>query len=667
MLALVMRNTRPGFIQKSLPWLVLTVLESAAAAMSIARIVFGPPSPSLPLLLWFQGAVGLFVIYLCMTMFILAPTTKDDARSAKERSQLLFGLSAPFLIIYLLALTLIQFEPNMGSAIISLVCPIQTQPFPIASAALILLAILFIKLSIALLAMANSRQVQIKKAALSADIAIPVAMLLLGILQASVYLVPIGNAFLRFWAIADATALVDSYPVTLTEPHPVAAGSPPYVYDLPLFPLMLRATFALLGHNSAAAHLPAAVWNALFPLSAFLLIKEMTRSRITAVIFATLVSLFPYLRFWVLNLPDPDPFLLTSSCLAAYLYLRALAAPTRHLLWIAAGIMCGILGLARPEGILYSGFFGLGTLLSRPKAKPFILYLLSIGLFLGPMIAVWMINFGFLWPQNYNRTLSLKYAIENYDILNSNGSLEFYRKGLGLSGESALALLLLFLVAVIVGTLLMIANDKRLLAIAIPGIGNTVMIWFANPWIPNTFHFADFFRHASFGIPFLVVTSAYAFHQLYDHLVKRTRLTRMMAFATLLLLAMVIVREGDILANPTLTHRSDQSEATQVLATYTYLSMQDILSHPWPLPDVSYYPDGTVTVAHITTVAWPETALEFFRPLDMAFDANARPFGYASVVAFMMAFAFALLAERYHPSQEMIGGREDRVIAKGRS
>jgi hypothetical protein len=619
-------------------WNFVVVTESIVAALCLGRIAFGPVTKTPSPILWSLCIAIVLSIYLYMDIWSAKAILTSQSGRGRKRL-LIFGSTIPFTIAFASELLLLQFHPEIGDRIWGYMSTIQ--PFPVVAMAIVLEGVFLLKIGAISLAIPEKTE----RAALlsrSADFAAPFAMLLIGILQASVYIIPIGNAFLRFWAIADALTLGVGYPVTLTEPGPMSAGSPPYVYDLPLFPMMLWGVFSLFGHNSAAAYLPSAFFNILFPLSAYLLIREATHSRVVGLLFGSIVSLFPYFRFWVLNLPDPDPMLLTSLCFAGYFYLKALAAPGRWIQWSIAGISAGVLSLARPEGVLYAGCLSLGLLASRPKVRQFGLYSFWLGLFLIPMIATWVINFGFLWPQNYNHTLRLDYPLENYNILESMGALGFYYRGLGLSAEGALIFIALFALSVLLGVLVMAAKNRYLLALAIPGIGNTVMIFFANPYIPNTFHFADFFRHASFGIPLLVLTAAYGLNELYKLLSCRTW-SRGIGYAGLLLLVLVVVREGDILANPTATHRP--GIADQVLTTYTYLSMQDILDHPFQLPQMSYYDQGDVIVAHCTAMDWPDDAINHYKPLDMAFDSQGSPFGYASVPAFLVALCFALLAE----------------------
>ena len=630
-----------GAVPRARFWATVAVLESGSAAAFMALIAFGPFFRSTQPLLWLAGALGAMAAYLCLDLWAIS-SMLSEAVARKGRARLLPWLSTlPLLAGFSTWLALLQFRPSVGGLVWYLLSPIQ--PFPAIAMALLFLSVALLKMAAVSLCLPPRSDLGARLHAGAADAAIPVALLLMGVLQASVYLTPIGNAFLRFWAIADAIPMGIGYPVVHTE----AAGSPPYVYDLPLFPLMLLAAFSLLGHNTATAHLPAAFWNALFPLSLYLLIRAATGSRVAAVVFAALGALFPYLRFWVLNLPDPDPFIMTSLCLAGYLYLRALAAPDRPWRWVGAGLASGVLSLARPEGILYAGFLTVGVLAHRPRPKLLVLFLSALGIFLVPMVAVWLANFGFLWPENYNRTLGMEYPLKNLEILRGTGALRLYQRGLGLDETTGPALLLLFTSAVLLGTLAIAARAPRLLAMALPGIGNSVTIFFANPWIPNTYHFADFFRHASFGIPFLILTSAYAFHLAYRHLLAHRRL-RVVGYLCLLLLVAAVAREGDILANPTETHRPRDHwpPPTQVLTTYTHLSMQDILEHPMPLPTMTYRREGDLVVAYPTFMKWPEDALAHYKPLDMAFESNGRPFGYASVMAFLLALGFALSAER---------------------
>lgn len=174
-----------------------------------------------------------------------------------------------------------------------------------------------------------------------------------------------------------------------------------------------------------------------------------------------------------------------------------------------------------------------------------------------------------------------------------------------------------------------------------PGIGNTVLIVFANPYIPNSYHFADFFRHASFGIPFLMLASAYGFHQAYRWMLARRRLVPL-AYGLLLFLVAIVAREGEIAANPTATHKPG---ATQVLTTYTYLSAEAIARNPMPLPTMTYRWNGEVNVVQPTGITWPDEALDFFKPMDMSFDSRGRPYGYGSLAAVLLALLSALAAE----------------------
>ncbi|MHB0871232.1 MAG: glycosyltransferase family 39 protein [Chloroflexota bacterium] len=628
------------------PWIAASSLEAIVAAFVMGRIAFGPISTSPSRTLWLLGTVAYLALYLGAALWTASPLRSQKHPNSGQAHLLSALATLPFLLLFLLLGLQIQFAPEQAQWLWDLMSPIQ--PFPAIAMATLLLFVWLLKLLIVACLPSHQEGARNRAFSSASDVAIPAALLLVGALQASVYLIPIGNAFLRFWAIADGVASGTPYPVTLTEEGPMSAGSPPYVYDLPLFPLMLQLSFALVGHNSAAAYIPPVVANMLFPLSLYLLIRESTNSRPTALLFSALASLFPYLRFWVLNLPDPDPLLLTSGCLAAFFYLRTWGAPENWRRWAIAGVAGGVLSLARPEGVLYAGFLTLGLMASRPRIKPLVLYLSALALFLVPMVAVWLSNFGFLWPQNYNRTLRLDYPIENYQILKTSGALTFYSRGLGLDEPQALALLVLFCLSVLFGAVAMAFKARRLLAYAIPGIGNTVAIFFANPYIPNTYHFADFFRHDSFGIPFMVATAAYGFHAIYSSLIARRQL-KPLAYLCLALLVAAVIREGDILANPTLTHRPG---ATQALTTYTYLSLEDVLRNTMSLPAMSYYHDGTVTVARLTSMAWPDEALDFFAPLDISFDSQGRPFGYASVVASLVGLCFALLARNPLPRQE---------------
>lgn len=619
--------------------MALAVLESGAAGLFLASLALGPFSfDSADAPLWPALAAVLFGIYLSMALW----TTRSPQHSRGATSGFPWLLSIPFTALFAGGLAVIQVWPELVGRFWFLTSPIQ--PFPILAVALMLMLVLLVKTA-AIARSAPSRAEKRRIYEKAARAAIPAAILTLGLLQATVYILPIGNASLRFWAIADGIFKGQGYPLTLTEPGPISAGSPPYVYDLPLFPLLMKAAFSLLGHNSAAAQLPGVVSSIFFPLSLYLVMRQATRSRVTAIAFSALASLFPFLRIWVLNLPDPDPFFLTSLCFAAYFYLRALDARESTVLWIIAGLASGVASLARPEGVLYVACLGLGILASRPRLKQLALYVVALGLFIGPMVVVWMANFHFLWPQNYNHTLGLTDPLVTYRQLDTQGGLPLYYRGLGMSAEWGLALLAIFVLSSLLGTGVMLFRDRRLLALAMPAIGNSIMIFFTNPWISNAFQYADFFRHASFGIPFMTVASAYGFQAASRYLQPRSR-WRLASYACLVLLVAAVIREGDILANPTYTHRPGSPLATQVLTDNTYLSLETILEHPMPLPIMTFHRDSNnALIGYPTNIKWPDAALQFFDPLDMSYNRQGSAFGYASVIAFLLALGFATMAE----------------------
>lgn len=624
-------------------WLGAAAAEAGLAGVATMSIAYGPfsfkgQSP----MSWLAWAAGIVASYLWMNFWQISwlmrsvPTEDSRRRAALRLSMAPFGA---LFVLALIAAYIYPGTPNWTSFITK-----QPAPFPVLALGTSLLAALLLKTVALVLPLRQSRGLVQLAFGEVARVAVPAAFLLIGVLQASVYILPIGNATMRFWAIADGIPARIGYPVTLTEPGPVSAGSPPFVYDLPLFPILLWTAFSTFGHNSAAAHLPGFVSSALFPVSLYLLLKEATGSRRTATIFAALTSFFPFFRLWVLNLPDPDPFFLTSLCLAGYLYLRALAKPSAWLLWIGAGLIAGITSLARPEGVLYVACIGLAILAFRTGVRQLLLFSVVLGLFVVPMALTWMINFGFIWPQNYNGTLSLSHPLETFAVLAREGAPRLYYGGLGMSGEVALGLLLLFVGSALAGVAISAVRDRRLLALAIPAVGNTVMIFFTDPYISNAYQYADFFRHASFGIPFLAVMSAYGFQNSYRLFVARRRL-QIAAYTSVLVLIAVVCREGDMLANPTFTHRYGSPFATQVVTDDIHLSLESILANPMELPQMSYHRDRAVIVAYPTGIRWPDDIFAHFKPFDITLTYIGTPFAYTSVLAFLIAIAFALIAE----------------------
>ena len=51
-------------------------------------------------------------------------------------------------------------------------------------------------------------------------------------------------------------------------------------------------------------------------------------------------------------------------------------------------------------------------------------------------------------------------------------------------------------------------------------------------------------------------------------------------------------------------------------------------------------------VAHVPGLQWPEAAFQFFAPLDFSYNTHGKAFGYGSVLAFLLALAFAAVGRR---------------------
>lgn len=664
-------------------FLAAALTESMLVAYFGARAIFGPITTSPTPERWLIWAALLLAAHATLTLIALHPVLSSSAPAAGKRhlrplTTLLF--LAPWLVL----VSLLQLWPDTVRVLVwGLLTPID--PFPTLATFLAVLLLFLARVLVVAWCLGSESRLSKAVFERSARVAVPAGLVLLGLFQASVYLMPVGNLFIRYWGVADALLYGQPYPVTDTEPPSLAAGAPPFIRDLPLFPLMLAGAFKLLGHNTVAAHAPGALFSALFPLALYLLLREATFSRVTALLVGGAVSLFPFLRFWVLNLPDPDPFFLTGLCFAGYAYLRtvpgrtgpsqgpgsgqragpappdALAAPGNAAArqwspisrragspaagrrtpsglpsWVLLGAACGVISLGRSEGLLYTAVIALGILATRPRLNQLAAFGgVTLAVFLLPAVALWVLNFGILWPQNFTGTVRLSSLPETLHVLRAWGVPSLYQRALGLDPAPAVALLLLVLGAVASGTWLAFRRDPRLLALIIPGWGNLIAVFFTDPGVTNAAHFADFFRHSSFAIPYLALAAAFA--------LQRLRVSRrILANFCLLFIVLAIIREGDILANPTSTHRPG---ATQVLGTTTYLSWQSVAEHPLTLPPMDFRWNGQVHVAYPTSIRWPETPKAHFEPLDMAFDAEGRPFGYASAAALLLALGFAVLAE----------------------
>jgi hypothetical protein len=163
------------------------------------------------------------------------------------------------------------------------------------------------------------------------------SLLVIGILQGAASTSPIRDDIGKYTEAAIAILHKEPYPVHQAASYLIEAGMTANSPAMPVLPILLALSFAILGQTVFGLVVPLAALAAIFPLSFYLACKHVTESKVAAYITAILLTLFPVYQIHVLGTPVPDTLFVV-----LLLFVAALAATstttTNWLLWISLGV-----------------------------------------------------------------------------------------------------------------------------------------------------------------------------------------------------------------------------------------------------------------------------------------------------------------------------------------
>jgi hypothetical protein len=490
------------------------------------------------------------------------------------------------------------------------------------------------------------------------------ALLALGLLLSTASISMINVNFWRYWATADGWAVIGHYPFTLSEIlHVQEGGVSLYFVSYPLLPLLLTASFNLLGHNTLAAHLPMVLASAVLPLALFLLIQEVTANRLLALLFACITATFPLLRGYTLNVAEADGLLITTLVLAAYFQIRSSRFGSGTRTHLAAGVFAGLATLARPEGILYMIAMHLAALKARWRQTGFWLSTLTWLVFVAAYSTVLWREFGMLWPGNHSGSISLSRFGETLQVIRGSGILELYADAFAI-GEGAFLLVAAMLAAgIALTTARMLGRDFGLIFMPVAAVGNIVMVFFVGPVAAEAGKYHDFFRHISYGMPFLAVTLAYGVNALLEAMRGRWgRWSRMMVYAAL---AVAVLVQLSLLEAPVDPHSSHKGP---VMTSDVHVTVSELVARPYQLPVMQFRQAGPgyVPDAPEYMAVFPGDVHGFYEPMDVRSAGDALDYYHAVKLLFigllaLMAAAAALDDQQY---RERLDTRLEKRVSR---
>ncbi len=508
--------------------------------------------------------------------------------------------------------------------------------------------------------------------------AVPLSLALLGLLQGASYLWVIGNDFTRYWNVADALRSWAGYPAIANMPVYVQIGEPRYIVELPGFSTLLLLSFAVAGHDTLGAHIPNLLANAALPAMMYAYFRQAGIGRGLAFAGSALLATQPFFRLYTLNAPVPDAVFLSLLVGAAIAFqsvtgyqLSAISYqpseprtqnPERGSVfspqssvhsrpWLAFGFMAGAIVLTRPEGIFFLGFMGLALLPSIRTKGPYLAAAVFLATVL-PFVAIMLTTFGIPWPNNAGAAFGIKHVETNIYWLQEK-TLRWYANAFQLSTLQFLALLGMMVGAMGAGTLLLWRKLRALAALPLAAAANVALVFAVDPTVSGVHLWFDFFRHISYGLPFLLLPLLLLLQRLAQtvegHLPVRSPIRAVAWRGAVVLLLAISLFQINLLARPSQTHGDG---SVQLLTSDIWVSFQDIVAHRYPLPmtPLARNQDGILVITPQFDRAYMlkhlDSVKQFFEPYSNINVDKGFQYEVSSALVLLFGAFFALLSNR---------------------
>ncbi len=644
-------------------WVAWTALLAASVAVFVNTVLSGR-TPLMLMVRGWMGSLALTTVSCCMAAWWLVYAYVLERRGHSRRVgsalipavPLLFGTTIPLAVIYLSDLANHYFYYSMVNLnqaktlsllLILVLCSMLLQLTYLESTSGASLLPAFEN------ALARTRE--------------PLILTLLaglGTLQGSSYLDRLFADFiLRYWPIADAISTGVPYPAaaaaSVWSSQFTEGGLSKYVIDLPLYPVMVAASFATFGHNVVGAYAPTVVSNVLLPPVTYLLFREVMHHRSTALSLAALVVLFPPFRFYVLNLTIPDATFFCVLLFSCWLFVKIVKGDRRKSTWGLFGLSAAATTLTRPEGAAYAGIYLL-TALSlegswRQKA-------LSLSLFVVPVGAFSMVTtsvFGVPWPSNWVGSLGVQNLLANWSAL-SEGTLQLFAYRMRLSTPELLSYSIVLLLAGLIGSFPCFYRPRRISALFLPVWINLLSVFLVDPRVSGASIGTEFFRHVSYVLPLLALAAAMGARGLV-HLSSSRAFSMAAPVALNALLIALVLWSVHLLSKPSLNFGNDAGN----LLGDRRLNLIDVASRaPFDLPVFTFEKvDGLHIVAEWRDTVWgyPDWLDQFLSSFDAVRRTSGTTYQAGSLLVYLAALALSLLPTRPGSVTAMAG----RLVSTG--
>jgi hypothetical protein len=448
---------------------------------------------------------------------------------------------------------------------------------------------------------------------------VPSILLFIGLLQGSSYLWIVGSDFVRYWAVADAARMWGGYPATAHLPSYVEGGMYPYSIEVPGFPTLLMLSFALVGHDTLAAHLPALAANGALPLIAYAFFRRAGFESALSFTAACAMLLFPFLRLYTLNAPVPDAVFVALLTATGCVFLQLAGPGLRHrrdtdsssrragrvaslldsLFWSQAssagyrswalfGLLAGLTILTRPEGMMFVGAMLVALLPNILKQHLYLAGAILLAL-IAPFSLLMLSTFGIPWPRNPGSSFGLENIAGNLNWIGGM-TLPFFADPFGLPYAAFVALVGMLAIAAMVGTLSIAVRRWQIAALPAVTLLHIFGVFTVDPRVSGVDQWFDFYRHLSYGTAFLMLPLLFVAQRLLVGIgsrmpgeISRAQLQTLASICLAFLLFAFSVFELHLLSQPS---RTWGVGAKQLLTADVWMTFPDLVAHRYQLPQM---------------------------------------------------------------------------------
>ncbi|MCY4112990.1 MAG: hypothetical protein OXG33_03485 [Chloroflexi bacterium] len=438
-------------------------------------------------------------------------------------------------------------------------------------------------------------------------------LLLIGGLQAASYIAVTMDDLGPFWSTADA----------------LARGHYPVWEDwlsLPGLPVLLLASFGLLGFTYPAALAPMFLANVLLPWLIYRAALAVGAGRAAAFAAAVGLVLLPPVQIASLGSAEPDPVFIAWLAGATWVFAHVLRTPRPRASLLVLGVLAAVLAGTRPEGLLYGGLLVLGALVgvrSRWAAGG----ALTAAALVAPLALFSLVQIGRAWP-THEREPALSNIVEHAGIVGGITWPEISRDVL--LDDVRFPLLIAILLALAAVGAVAAARRHWAFAVLPLAVGVNVLVtlgidaYAVRPHDPQ-----EFVRHIAYPAPIVAVLTAAGATALGALAMQRGARVHAAARAAGLALA-VYVAAGSlyVLGTPESYHHG---RGGSLLPADIYVTATDLWTHPLDLP-----PSGGWDF-----LGFRRELFDWYRPFDLHSDSAGA--AYQTLTGAVAAMGMVLL------------------------